>query len=270
MSDHFRALRRLGAAFACLASLAVPATASAAATVDYSDLWFNPDEPGWGANIIQQDDVLFVTLFVYGTGTQPLWYVASSVARAGNTSNFSGTLYRTSGPYFGAGTFPSASVAVTAVGTLTFTASDSTSATLTYNVEGASSVTKTVMRQTWDTENITGIYLGATAGTWAGCGAARNGYQESPATFTIAHDGPTMQLREEGAGYVCNYTGTYTQSGRMGVIQGGGLCGDGVNQTFLARDVQVSPNGIVGRVEFAQAGGSCRFIGTLGAARRGS
>lgn len=260
-------LRLCLAATVAAAAIALPTAAAAAPTADFSDLWFNPSESGWGANVMQQDDTLFVTLFVYAPNGTPTWYVASAVTRNGTGTSFTGALYRTTGPYFGAGSFPPGSVSVTPVGTLTFAASQTSAATLTYTVDGVA-VTKSIQRQTWDRENVGGTYLGATAGTWSGCGAGRDGYQESMSTFLVSQDGSAIQIREDSGGVTCNYSGAYSQSGRMGAIQGGGLCGDGVNQTFAASEVQMTPISLAMRLNVAQANG-CRFTGRLSAVRRG-
>ena len=45
--------------FAFLASL--PA-ASSASIYDVTGLWYNPNESGWGMNVIQQSNTLFITL----------------------------------------------------------------------------------------------------------------------------------------------------------------------------------------------------------------
>ena len=262
-----RTLRRGVAAALAAATLALPFTAAAAPTVDFSDLWYIPAESGWGANVIQQDDILFVTLFVYAPNGQPTWYVASSTVRSGSGAIFSGPLYRTTGPYFGSGSWPAGSVQATAVGTLTFSSTQPNAATLTYSVDGVT-VTKSVVRQTWDMENVAGTYLGATAGTWSGCGAGRDGYQESVSTFLVSQDGAAIQIREDSGGVACNYAGIYSQAGRLGAIQGGGLCGDGVNQTFAASELQMTPISIAMRLNVAQASG-CRFSGRLSAVRRG-
>ena len=266
LSNPARQLRRCAAAAFTAAAIALPMTASAAPTVDFSDLWFIPAESGWGANVIQQDDTLFVTLFVYAANGQPTWYVASAVTRNGTGSSFSGALYRTTGPYFG-GTF-AGPVSVTQVGTLTFSGTQTNAATLTYSVDGVT-VTKSIQRQTWDMENIAGTYLGASAGTWSGCGGGRDGYQESVSNFTVSQDGAAIQMREDGAGFTCNYGGTYSQAGRLGAIQGGGLCGDGVNQTLAATEVQSTPVSIAMRLNVTQPNG-CRFSGRMSAVRRGS
>lgn len=259
-------LRSVAVAIAA-AALSLPFAAAAAPTTDYSDLWFIPAESGWGANVIQQDDTLFVTLFVYGANGQPTWYVASAVVRSGTGSTFTGALYRTSGPYFGAGSWPANSVQVTQVGTLTFSPSQTNAATLTYSVDGVP-VSKSVVRQTWDRENIAGAYLGATAGTWSGCGAGRDGYQESVSSFIVSQDNAVVQIREDSGGVICNYAGAYSQTGRMGAIQGGGLCGDGANQTFAASELQMTPISLAMRLNVAQSTG-CRFTGRMSAVRRG-
>lgn len=266
-SKPARQLRHSIGALLAAAAISLPFAAAAAPTTDFSDLWFIPAESGWGANVIQQDDILFVTLFVYAANGQPTWYVASAVVRNGTTSTFSGPLYRTTGPYFGAGSWPANSVQVTQVGTLTFSSTQGNAATLTYTVDGVP-VAKSIVRQTWDRENVAGTYLGATAGTWSGCGGGRDGYQESVSTFLVSQDGPAIQMREDSGGVTCNYAGAYSQAGRMGAIQGGGLCGDGVNQTFAATEVQMTPISLAMRLNVAQPNG-CRFTGRLSAVRRG-
>ena len=93
-------LRRFAAAAFASLAFALPASATNFST-DYTDLWFNPSESGWGVNVIQQGNTLFATLFVYGTDQSPRWYVASGLVASSSTV-FSGQLFQTTGPYFGA------------------------------------------------------------------------------------------------------------------------------------------------------------------------
>ena len=259
-------MRMLVAALAFCSGLAC-ATSS---TTDFTDLWYNSNEEGWGANVIHQRDTLFITLFVYGTNQQPTWYVASDV-RLVSTSNgvftYNGILYRTTGPWFGAGSFNEANVTVTPVGTITFLAGQVNQASLTYTVEGLQ-VSKTVTRQTWSQEDLSGSYIGATIGTWSNCPSNRNGYTEDPVTLTVNHSGTTVSVREDGNGYSCTYTGTYTQAGRMGTVTGNGACTDGVNQSFVMSEVTPSVNSLTMR--FTAAVGACTFVGRMGGMRRGS
>lgn len=256
------------AALATCAALGANATT---VTTDFSDLWFNSNEEGWGMNIIQQNDIQFITLFVYGPNGQPTWYVASAVRYTGQDSSgvvgFSGTLYATTGPYFGAPVFNEANVSLRAVGGIAFAASEVSGGVVSYTVDGTS-VTKSIRRQTWKNENVNGSYLGATVGTYVGCGATRNGYIEAPITLTMGHDGgSTISMREQGSNYSCNYNGSYSQEGRMGRITGTGTCTDGTTQSFVANEVQTTLTSIAFRFD-ASFTGTCRFSGRMGGIRR--
>jgi hypothetical protein len=256
---------------ALLATLCTALSHAATATTDFSDLWSNVNEQGWGANVIQQNDILFITLFVSRPDTSPIWYVASDVRQAsvtGSTITFTGALYQTTAPYFG-GTFNPAAVSNRQVGTLTFSASQIAQATLSYSVDGVT-VTKPVTRQTWKRENITGVYVGAVTGTWSGCGTPRNGYIESYMTLTVTQDNTSITMREDGPNnsYFCTYNGTYGQDGRMGSITGNTLCDDGVNQGFIATEVQGGLQNLSMRLVSQVFSGSCTFSGRLGGMRR--
>jgi hypothetical protein len=242
---------------------------AAVQTADFSDLWWNPAESGWGANVAQQNDILFVTLFVYGSSGAPTWFVASATTWTGqsaSTPTFTGPLYQTTGPSF-AGAFDPANVSVTQVGALTFAASGANAATLTYSVNGTT-VTKSVQRQTFRVNDINGTFLGASSGTWAGCGAARDGHAEERATYSFTLGNSNVQFREDGPGFTCIYTGTYTPTGRLGTMAGGGQCSDGSNQTFTASEVDVNTQAISMRFT-VNAGGTCKFTGRLGGVRSG-
>src|SRR5690348_8358425 len=113
-------MKKLLAAIATVAASAVHANT---VTTDFTDLWWIPSESGWGANVIQQQDILFATLFVYGSNNQPIWYVASAAQYQGQVNGqftFTGPLYQTTGPYFGAGGFNPNNVANRQVGSFTF------------------------------------------------------------------------------------------------------------------------------------------------------
>jgi hypothetical protein len=153
------------------------------------------------------------------------------------------------------------------VGILTFAAPAVGEALLTYNVEGVS-IRKSIARQTFSTENIAGTYLGVTVGTWSNCAASRNGASESAATFLIAQDGNSMQIREEAVEGVCAYSGSYSQNGRLGTIYGNSQCRDSLNRSFTAREVQVTSVGFAMKTQ-SQYPDGCQFIGRVAAVRRG-
>jgi hypothetical protein len=48
-------------------------------------MWWNPDESGWGVNVILQKDVGYIAFFVYDSARNPVWYgrMSTSISRAG-------------------------------------------------------------------------------------------------------------------------------------------------------------------------------------------
>ena len=124
-------------------TLNMAATASA---VNYTDLWWNSQEPGWGLNLNHQGGVMFGTLFTYDASGAPMWLVLSHGDLQGDGS-YSGTLYRTTGSAFNA---PFAASNPTSVGTMRVAFSSSASGTLTYTFNGTS-VTKSITRQEFAT-----------------------------------------------------------------------------------------------------------------------
>ena len=86
----------------------------------YQDAWWAApagSESGWGLSVVEQSNVIFAVWYTYDVDGSPLWL--SVVARAGSSSSFSGTLYRTTGPAFNAVPFDPAKVVATPVGAAT-------------------------------------------------------------------------------------------------------------------------------------------------------
>ena len=256
---------------AALAALLFSTVASAiTSTADYSDMWWNPSESGWGANMIQQEEIIFVTFFVYDANGKPTWFVAPNTAytgTSGGAQHFAGPLYSTTGPYFGAAQFNPNSVTVTQVGNIAFDASTSTAGTLTYSVNGVN-VFKSVQRQTWRTESIAGSYRGATIGTYTGCPGTST--IDNPNTLTITQTGSNVIINEfgtqAGAAYQCRYTGTLTQDGKVATITGSGICPPAIEvQDFAATNVLTGPDFI--SMTFTTRASTCRLNGRMGGMR---
>jgi hypothetical protein len=70
--------RRAAAAFAFALGCSAPAQATTFSP-DFTDLWYNSAESGWGLNVIQQGNALFGTLFVYGSDNSARWFVADGM-----------------------------------------------------------------------------------------------------------------------------------------------------------------------------------------------
>jgi hypothetical protein len=123
---------------------------SRASATNYQDLWWNPNESGWGINLTHQGTLIFATLFTYASDNRDMWLVASGLARQ-NDGSYSGSLYRTTGPSFSALPWNPASVGVTEVGTMRVAFTDGANGTLTYTVNGTT-VTKSITRQVFGTQ----------------------------------------------------------------------------------------------------------------------
>jgi hypothetical protein len=112
---------------------------------NFTDLWWNAGESGWGLSISQQYRTLFAVWYSYGPGGQSTWYVLPGGSWiSGDT--YSGTLYRTAAAPGTIGAFDASAVSRTAVGTLTLKFTTANTATMSYVVDGQSG-TKAISRQ---------------------------------------------------------------------------------------------------------------------------
>jgi hypothetical protein len=115
--------------------LAVASVSAASVPSNYTALWWNFDESGWGINFSHQGDIVFGTLFTYDAAGKPMWLSLSSGARQ-STGVYSGKLSRTTGPPFNADPFtPIGASNQREVGTMTVTFAGDTAA-LAYTVDG--------------------------------------------------------------------------------------------------------------------------------------
>lgn len=238
--------------FAVAAALSV-ATGAQAST--YSDLWWNPLESGWGANVVQQDDTAFVTLFVYGADGKPTWFSGDArivAIAAGNLPQFSGSLYRAQGPYFG-GPFNPSDVHATRVGDLGIETLAADRLRLTYEVDGVR-VVKELIRQTFKTAFSGGTYLGAFN--------LRQSLPGGTPIGTFMYQGEVSVVVENGQARVsvldnfrrqCDYQGAYAQAGKLATVNGHFTCGDGTQGTFEITSLEVTTHGITGQLRTASA-----------------
>ena len=123
-----------------------PPPAPVIPTFDLTDLWWNPQEPGWGLNLIQHSpsNNVFGVMYTYDTSRRPLWLVMAG-GRWNTTLQFEGDLYRTSGPHYNQA-FDQARVQAVKVGTMTIDLNGRDSGTVTYFVDGLR-VAKPIQRQ---------------------------------------------------------------------------------------------------------------------------
>src|SRR6516164_9443687 len=131
--------------------------ASAINGTDFSDLWWNPSEPGWGLNVIHQNGIIFATLYVYDASGVPHFYSASETRGSG--ASFTGPLYETRGTYWATNPYNASSYGANQVGSLTLAFSTANSGTLTY-VIGGNTIVKSITRFAFAIDNLSGNYLG--------------------------------------------------------------------------------------------------------------
>jgi hypothetical protein len=201
------------------ALLAFAGLSGGARAADYTDLWYNPLEPGYGVNVVQQAENAFVTLFVYGANGEPLWLVSSDatvVGYIGALPQFRGTLYKMRGPDI-TGPFDPRQVHATAVGTLYLSFS-------------------------W--------YAGSFRLRMSLPGGTLIGHREYNADFLfhLAESGEAVLRVEEAITGLCEYRGPYNQSGRYGYFAGSFTCTKAAGGTFEVSRLEMTEAGITGQL----------------------
>jgi hypothetical protein len=251
----------------CVAvALACGTTAGATSfSTNYSDLWWNPDESGWGVNITQQADVMFATLFLYGDRGQAIWYVATLSYVGENitgSKSWSGDLYETNGPYH-VGPFDPALVTAKKIGVATFASNANDTAVFQY-ITSSAAITKNIQRQTLVNDTLAGAYLGATSDVTTSCtNPADNGIRtEDVGAITVTHAAGTVTIQAP----TCRFTGNYLQRGQVGNVHGSYTCSNGAVGTIDFFDLRVERSGLLGR--YTGNGSGCRFFGNIGAMRK--
>lgn len=108
---------------------------------DYTGLWWNDRESGWGLSIHQSArDTLVGALYVYDAQNRAQWFTIQPGAWT-SSRRWEGPLYRTTGPHFAASSFDPSLVSVQAAGSavLEFTTAPAPSR-FTYTVDGVTTV----------------------------------------------------------------------------------------------------------------------------------
>jgi hypothetical protein len=257
------------ACVACLAGVLAPA----AHATDFGDIWFVPSEQGWGLNMAHQNNLLFLTFYIFGADGRPTW-VTALLARQGASVTppvtFTGQTVVSGGTYYGA-PWNAANVTARVAGTATFTANTATTGTLTYTIDGVT-VTKQIERYAFNALNLAGTYIGSFIQANLNCtNPANNGAQAASGTFTIVHPPSnqvtiTAALNNGAQSYTCTYQGTYGQAGRFGLLTNGTYtCTNGDSGTFTSHEIELaSQGGILGRYNAQSLTRGCQSTGGFG------
>jgi hypothetical protein len=244
--------RALATLLVALSWSSAPAIAASFST-DQSDLWWaNPpgSENGWGFQLVQRNSTIFATMFVYAPNGTPTWYV-STMAPTGSPGQWSGDLYATTGPWFGAVPYDPATFTVRKAGTMTWTVTSVTTGTLSYTIDGVA-VTKNATRQTLVNENYNGHFGGGIHETNTGCAnPAFNVTSENIGVFNIVQNGAAFTMTAASSANTCSYAGTLAQFGQFGDVFGTFACADGANGSFHIFEFQVTEMSINGRLNTA-------------------
>jgi lysyl endopeptidase len=113
--------------------------------VNYTDMWFDPDEPGWGLSIMQSAaNRVFAAWYTYDANNQPMWIVLPQGAWRSAVA-FEGALYRTTGSAFDR-PYERSRFFAAPVGTGRIEFGYNGSATVTFTVDGKT-VVKAIRRQ---------------------------------------------------------------------------------------------------------------------------
>jgi hypothetical protein len=154
------------------------------------------------------------------------------------------------------------------VGAMTWAATSTTTGTLTYTVDGVS-VTKLLTRQTLVYDDYSGTFQGAIHRAASGCTNPMNNTTDELAAGLFIQQADTAMTvsTSDALGTMCTYSGTLSQAGQMGSIDGTYSCNTGDGGNFNIFELQVGVSGISGR--FAQSSNltACLSNGWFGAMR---
>ncbi|MEZ5441533.1 MAG: hypothetical protein R3F15_08620 [Lysobacterales bacterium] len=131
--------------FGSTAPTCVGTTASRAGATNYSDLWWNSSEAGWGLTLAHQGNTIFLLWYTYGDGGRDQWISGSSLVLQADGS-YVGELQR---PQMGVPLpqimGPATSFPVPGFGSATLRFTDGENGTFEYTVDGVTQ-TKAIQR----------------------------------------------------------------------------------------------------------------------------
>jgi hypothetical protein len=265
-------------AIAVVAALATAATAPAPAqsnlpltaqtsvlSQNVTDLWWDPAQSGWGLALYQSGAFVYAVLFVYDQNNHATWYPAELQSQGNGV--YSGPIYTTTGPWFGAGNFNASAVGRQQVGTMTITMQGNGSAIVSYTISGQN-VTRTLVRQTFTNADLTGTFTAQSTLTATNCSSAsNNGTVNGTSHFTVTDTGGNNRriTWQNPNGGTCTFNGTATQSGRFASMSNSTYsCTSGETGTVNFPTLS-SVNGVFsGQVSGSNNSSGCTYSGGFG------
>ena len=224
------------------------------AVTNYTDMWFNPSESGWGVNFTQDyNGPIFATFFVYDSNGAPTW-VFGVLTLDPATGVYSGVLDETSGgTSLTTQSFNPATVQVSILGTVSFTPTDAANGTLAYTYRGSSAIKQITREPLYTAETASNAtFLSFTSGgtAFAALFESRNNGQCSASyqphktvgttwrifptavtnnsiSFNLGDCDPNAPGECVISNPVCTFTGAIIQTGRLLSVPGTLDCAEG-------------------------------------------
>ncbi|MBS0321663.1 MAG: choice-of-anchor D domain-containing protein [Proteobacteria bacterium] len=135
-------------------SLTGTGTSSTSSTITPNEgIWWvsGGAESGWGVNVSQQQDMLFLTWFTFAPNGSTLWLVTQALRTPG-TNTFTGAVFSGTGPAFNSVPFDPSKVVGAPAGSLSFTFTDAQNGTLNYtSSDGSVTLSKPMSLQVFGT-----------------------------------------------------------------------------------------------------------------------
>jgi hypothetical protein len=110
-------------------------SASRASATNFSDIWWNPQQSGWGLHLSHLDTQLIATWYTYDTDREPIFYQGGTTRQA--DGSFSGELFRSNNgtPFLQINGAP-ANNGATVVGSLRLRFADGQTGSFDYTING--------------------------------------------------------------------------------------------------------------------------------------
>jgi hypothetical protein len=234
-------------------------------STNYSDIWYNSDESGWGLTIADHETQLFAVWYTYRADGRPTWFFVSGGTFTENRRFFTGTLYQATGPGYDAATFNPELVGATPVGSVSIDFAPPGvapgRALFTFTVGGITR-TRQIERQpfgnampNWGTD-YTDIWWYPAESGW-GLTLAQHGNNVFGVLFTYDTDGQPLFVVLSGV----TFDGPNSFSGPLYTTTGPYFG----NATFDSTQVQVRP---VGSASISFSGRSGTFRSTINGVTR--
>jgi hypothetical protein len=209
-------------------------------------LWWNANESGWGATITQQSSIMFVTMFVYDTVGNPVWYTVSCTISG---TSCRGDMLRIRGGTPPPTTWNGSGITVTKVGAMTLNFDSNDSASMSYTLDG-NLIAKQITRQIFGpaptaAPGLAGQWQGAIIEARSNCSQTQNNgnratYGQYDIGMGVGASGALVISLAGVTGLQCAYNGNFTTNGARLEANGAMSCNDGKRGTWQSTSMLVT------------------------------